>query len=158
MPEMLQKTTLHCFCKWTSPSAVFSCLKPELKRDTSCLFKNVFIYFVNIYSFAFLSHNTSQVQPPSPHSNPYTKLKNQSMYTENLVLVQTTTGTQMVTSGSVSLYEPFLVDCGQCSSFFALLQSFILFFCGIFGALPIVWLLEPAPAIFFNQARLPVVG
>lgn len=156
MPEMLQKTTLHCSSKWTSSSAVFSCLNPELKRDTLCLFKNVFIYFVDIYSFAFLSYNTSQLQPLSSSSSPYPKLRNKSMYTENIV--QTTTGAQMVTSGSVSPYEPFSVDCGQCSSFFGLLQSFILLFYGIFGALPIVWLCGAWASHFFNQARLPVVG
>lgn len=72
---MLQKTTLHCSSKWTSPSTVFSCLNPELKMDISCLFKNVFIYFGNTYSFTFLSHNTSQLQPPSPPSSPYAQVK-----------------------------------------------------------------------------------
>lgn len=54
---MLQKTTLHCSSKWTSSSAVFSCLNPELKRDILCLFKNVFILLVFIHLlFSCITH------------------------------------------------------------------------------------------------------
>lgn len=151
---MLQKTTLHCSSKWTSPSTVFSCLNPELKMDISCLFKNVFIYFGNTYSFTFLSHNTSQLQPPSPPSSPYAQVKEPkhvnrepsadhyghpdghrwvSMSPSQLIL-----GNDLHFLGSYN---------SSSSSSVEFLELYLL--CGC---------VKPEPAIFFNQASTPSGG